>query len=270
MACATAAISCAAFAFEPRRVALERGQPLDLHKILFPELADAFELLADQLVSRGFGRLLGVWPLISSCSWVMRCRSCAFCPARAVRRELKQFAFVGDCNRRHPARLGAGEQHRAGNVTAFGPVTFGFETRLARGEFVEAFGDDGKVGARDRIVEPYENIAGLDAVAVAHAELANNAAGRMLDLLHVGIDDDRAWRDERTGRSGSWPPNRRRLRRATARSGNAGQQMTMDGVARAPGAAAGNSSVAHFSKRSLDMDNRGIFMRLRSRCRARP
>ena len=37
-----------ALAFEPRGVALERGQPRDLHKIVFPELADAFELLADQ------------------------------------------------------------------------------------------------------------------------------------------------------------------------------------------------------------------------------
>ncbi len=117
-------------------------------------------------------------------------------------------------------------------MIGFGPITFGFETRLSRGELVEAFGDDGKVRTRDRIVELHEDIAGFDAIAVLNVELANDAAGRMLDLLHVRIDDDGALRDQRAGDLGGCRPT------ADA-SGEqqhdqaAGQQMAMDGVARA-------------------------------------
>ena len=39
----------AALAFEARRVALERRHALDLHQVLAPEIADALELLPDQL-----------------------------------------------------------------------------------------------------------------------------------------------------------------------------------------------------------------------------
>ena len=43
-----------------------------------------------------------------------------------------------------------------------------------------------------RVVELDEDVAGLDPVAVVHAELADHAAGRVLHLLDVGIDDDGA------------------------------------------------------------------------------
>src|SRR5207302_11473396 len=39
--------------------------------------------------------------------------------------------------------------------------------------------------------------AGLDAIAVAHPDLADHAAGRMLHLLDVGIDHHRTRRDQR-------------------------------------------------------------------------
>ena len=48
-----------ALAFKPRGVALERGQPRDLHEVVFPELAHAVELLADQADLAGLGLLLG-------------------------------------------------------------------------------------------------------------------------------------------------------------------------------------------------------------------
>ena len=78
-------------------------------------------------------------------------------------------------------------------------VAFALEPRLAGVEFVETLGDDGKIGARDRVVETNHDVALLDAVAVAHAKFADDAAGRVLDLLDVRIDDDRALGDERPG-----------------------------------------------------------------------
>ncbi len=39
----------------------------------------------------------------------------------------------------------------------------------------------------------------LTSLAVAHAQLADHAAGRVLHLLDVGIDDQLAWRDHRAG-----------------------------------------------------------------------
>ena len=41
--------SCAALAFEARRVALQRREARDLHQVLAPQLAHAVELLLDQL-----------------------------------------------------------------------------------------------------------------------------------------------------------------------------------------------------------------------------
>jgi hypothetical protein len=71
----------------------------------------------------------------------------------------------------------------------FSRITLSFETRLARGELIEALGDYGKVCAGDRIVELDENIAGLDAIAVLNVEFANDAAGRVVDFIYVLIDD---------------------------------------------------------------------------------
>ena len=71
------------------------------------------------------------------------------------------------------------------------------EPCLAGPHLVEAFGDDGEVGARDGLVEPHHDVAGANAVAVAHEQFADDAAGQVLHLLDVGIDDDRAGRDHR-------------------------------------------------------------------------
>ena len=66
-----------------------------------------------------------------------------------------------------------------------------------------------------------------------HAELSDDAAGRVLDLLDVGIDDDGALRDERSGqRHGSRP--------AADAAGQhdddhqSGQHVAADGLARVP------------------------------------
>ena len=150
--------------------------------------------------------------------------------------------------------VGAGEQH-ARERDRFGPIAFGFEPRLARGELVEALGDDGQVGARDRIVEPHEDVAGLDAIAVAHTELADDAAGRVLHLLHVRIDDDGALRDERTGDLGRCRPTADAAGEQQHDQG-AGQEMTMDGVARASRGGCGQQLRSPFFKALADDMNK--------------
>ena len=59
------------------------------------------------------------------------------------------------------------------------------------------------------------NVAGLDPVAVAHPQLADHAAGRVLHLLDVRIDDDRARARSARRKSPSSPPSRRLRRRGT-------------------------------------------------------
>ena len=75
----------------------------------------------------------------------------------------------------------------------------GLQPRRARPQSVQRLGDDGEVGLDHGLVEPHHDVAGLDDVAVAHAHLADHAAGRVLHLLDVGIDHDRARRDQRAG-----------------------------------------------------------------------
>ena len=162
--------------------------------------------------------------------------------------QFEQLALIGD--RVGDRRIaGAGKQFRR-ERDGLGAVSFGFEPRLARREFVEALGDDGEIGAGDGIVELYEHIACLDAVAVLHVELADDAAGRVLHFLHVGIDDDGAFGDERAGNLG-------RRRPAADAAGeqqhnqSAGHHMAMNGFARTSGGAAGRNRSTHATKRSL-------------------
>ena len=134
----------------------------------------------------------------------MRCRSCAFWPIARVRRSSNSLrspatalATVGSFS----ARQQVGRE-----VDGLGAVALGLEPRLARRQLVETLGDDGQIGARHGVVEPHDDLARLDAVAVAHAQLADDAAGRVLHLLHVGIDDDGALRDHRAGQFGRRRP----------------------------------------------------------------
>ena len=89
-------------------------------------------------------------------------------------------------------------------------VALGRKPCLAGGEFGQRLGHDREIGARDGVVEPHQEVAGLYLVAVLHAQLADHAAGRVLDLLDVRFDDDRARRDQRAGVSRLWSPIRRR------------------------------------------------------------
>jgi hypothetical protein len=75
----------------------------------------------------------------------------------------------------------------------------GFQPRRTGPQSVEVLGDDGKAGFGDGIVQAHDDIAGLYQVAVAGAHFADDAAGRVLDFLDVGIDDHRAGRDQGAG-----------------------------------------------------------------------
>ena len=84
-------------------------------------------------------------------------------------------------------------------LDAVGTVALAFQPRLARGKLGQALGDDGEIGAGHGVVEAHQDLPRLDAVAVVHQQFADDAAGRVLHLLDVGIDDDLARRDDRAG-----------------------------------------------------------------------
>ena len=77
----------AALAFEARRVALERGDALELHEVLAchssrtPSSSWLIHSICCSLAA-----ICPAWPWRSSLSWEMRSLSCAFWPSRALRR----------------------------------------------------------------------------------------------------------------------------------------------------------------------------------------
>ena len=85
-------------------------------------------------------------------------------------------------------------------------IPFACKTRLARRKLGQSFRDDGQVRPRNRLIEAYDDIAGLDAIALANAQLADHAAGGVLHLLDIRINNDGAGRDQRTREFGrSYP-----------------------------------------------------------------
>src|SRR6185312_12385200 len=115
---------------------------------------------------------------------------------------------------------------------SFCTITLGFESRFSCGELVESLRDDRQICARDCIVEPDEDIAGFDAIAILHVELADNPASRVLHLFYVGIDDDGTLRNQRTRDLGG----RRPPADADGEQEDdyaAHEQMTINGFARA-------------------------------------
>src|SRR6185312_14132516 len=219
----------ATLALEPGAVALKRGQTGNLHEVVFPKLTNALKFLGNQRYLARLRILLGGEAL----DFVLQLRNTLFqlrFLAKARRTaKLKQLAFVGDGDG-GSSLVGAGEQLRR-KLDSLRTVALGFEACFACGEFIGSLGNDGEVGAGDRIVELDKNVAGLDAIAILHVELADNAAGRMLHLFHVGIDDDGALRDERAGdRRGCCPSADTECQQEHDQA--AGQQVAVDGVTR--------------------------------------
>ena len=175
-----------------------------LHQILRPQIAHALEFLIDQRHLLGLGVLLSGQAgnlLIQLFDTLLQL---IFLPQPCVAPEVEQLALA----RQRLLHVGVvapiGEFLRYGD--GIGAVALGSETRPARIKLSEAFGDNRQIGARHRLVKANKNVARLDAIAVAHANLADDAAGRMLHLLDVGIDDQGALRDQRAGNLGRRGP----------------------------------------------------------------
>jgi len=86
-------------------------------------------------------------------------------------------------------------------------VALGLETGLAGGQLVERLGHDAEIRLRLRAVEPDDHVALLHPVALLDQQLAHDAAGRVLDLLDVGIDHQLAGRDHGAGQLGRGRPS---------------------------------------------------------------
>ena len=71
--------------------------------------------------------------------------------------------------------------------------------RGARANSSSPLDDDRKIGAGLSVVEPDNDVADADQIAVAHPQFGDDAAGRVLHFLHVGVDDELALRDHRAG-----------------------------------------------------------------------
>ena len=81
---------------------------------------------------------------------------------------------------------------RGRNLDGRPAVALGDNRALRTLEFVELASDDLQVGACDGLVEPQQQVARRDLVAVAHADVADHATRWVLHLLDVGFDHDRA------------------------------------------------------------------------------
>jgi hypothetical protein len=75
----------------------------------------------------------------------------------------------------------------------------GFLARTPGRIFAQALDDDRKVRLGLRLIETDDNLACLDARSVAYAQLANDAAGRMLDFLNIAVDNELTLSDHSTG-----------------------------------------------------------------------
>jgi hypothetical protein len=81
---------------------------------------------------------------------------------------------------------------------AIGIIALRLEPPPSHSEFFKAFGDHRQIGAGLRCVQAHDHIACCDFLAFMYQDLADNAAGRMLNFFDVGIDYKPAGSDNRT------------------------------------------------------------------------
>ena len=187
----------AALALQARLLALERGEPVELDEVLRPQIADALELLVDERHFLGLGVLLGGQPgdlllqlldALLQLILLAETRGAAQLEQLALARQrLVEVAIVDVAGK------------LVGQRDGIGAVALGREAGFAGIKLVEALGDDGEIGTGHRLVEAHEDVARLHPVAVVRPDLADHAAGRVLHLLHVRIDDHRALCDQGAG-----------------------------------------------------------------------
>src|SRR6266705_3521146 len=134
-----------------------------------------------------------IWMICSSVSLILpRALAGAGGPAR-----LEQLLLAGKRGRNGLLRGALEQILREGE--AVGAIALRAQAALAGGQLVELRAHHAERRARHRIVEPHHNVAFLDDAAFAHQDIADDAAVRMLHLLDVRFDDDRARRDDGAG-----------------------------------------------------------------------
>ena len=219
----------AGLAFEAGGLAREFGDAGGLHEAAVEEGGDVGEfVLHEGELAEGRGAL-GLRPfdlgfdldlLFGDLVAFLRERGAAGVEERLLARDL-----VG-----HVLGRDEGEGGGAGEVGRLRAVAFGFEPGAADVDLGELPFDDGEFGAEERAVEADEDLALIDAVAVAGEDLADDAAVGVLDDLPVACDLDHAARDDGAGDLG----RRRSMRRGrprgarwrrSRRSGGGGRSM---------------------------------------------
>src|SRR5262249_4106791 len=187
----------AVLALDPHRFALELGQTHDGDEVLFPQISDSLELAADQLRLP----LLGLGLLYQALDFLPEL------PDPLV--ELRLLAGARGLAQVEQLPLAVDDTAAVGIADAGGQlvgkprlafvVALGLQAVVAGRKFVDALDDDGEVRARHRRVEADDHVAGVPPRSVSDAKLADAPAGRVLDLLYIGIDDHVAGRHHGAG-----------------------------------------------------------------------
>ena len=113
----------------------------------------------------------------------MRSLSCDFLPSRAPCLSSEQFAFAVDGSLDGRFICARQQEAREGDVVV--GVALAREAGLAGVHLVETLGDDGEIDPRDSVVEPEHDLAAANSRALAHQQLADDAAGEVLHLFDV-------------------------------------------------------------------------------------
>ena len=185
----------AAFAVEPRSLALQRGEARQRHQPLVVEILDAGEFALDQF------QLLAPWnptctlsPEISSVSWATWLCSRSFWLWRALERALNSDS--SDASRLFIVSSFARPASSGGNLDLRKVVAFGGEPRDLGAELVELLGHHLQARLRLRRIEPDQEVAGDDPRAVLTLISATTPPVGCWIGLHVGLDDEIAGHDD--------------------------------------------------------------------------
>src|SRR5260370_11367953 len=135
-------------------------------------------------------------------------------------------------------------EHLVGKLDALSTVPLAVQPRFAADQLVQSLLDDRQVRPGDGIVEPHYDVSGADAIAVVDAELADDAAGQVLDLLDVRIDHDGSDGDHGSGKLRGRCPSADTARKQRD-DGDAGEEVASNRAARSRGIILHRSILRH-------------------------
>jgi hypothetical protein len=92
--------------------------------------------------------------------------------------------------------IGSSAKQFVGKYYGLGAVTLCFKPCPTRGELIDRIGDDLQIGSHLRTVESNEDVTGFCPCAFLDMKLADDAAGRVLDLLRIRFNNQRARRND--------------------------------------------------------------------------